>query len=82
VSVLILKYRSGEEIRKGDRVLFHGNPAEVELVAVDPNEAEDAWFVQERGGGVMILDPMVSVGIPVKVNIDSGGKPNGIPERR
>jgi len=22
------------------------------------------------------------VGIPVKVNIDSGGKPNGIPERR
>jgi hypothetical protein len=23
-----------------------------------------------------------SVGIPVKVNADSGGKPNGIPERR
>ena len=23
-----------------------------------------------------------SLGIPVKVNIDSGGKPNGIPERR
>jgi hypothetical protein len=23
-----------------------------------------------------------NVGIPVKVNIDSGGKPNGIPERR
>ena len=22
------------------------------------------------------------MGIPVKVNIDSGGKPNGIPERR
>jgi len=22
------------------------------------------------------------LGIPVKVNIDSGGKPNGIPERR
>jgi hypothetical protein len=60
MSVLILKYRSGEEIRKGDRVLFHGNRAEVELVAVDPNEAEDAWFVQERGGGVMILDPMAS----------------------
>jgi lysophospholipase L1-like esterase len=26
MSVLILKYRSGEEIRKGDCVLFHGNP--------------------------------------------------------
>ena len=24
----------------------------------------------------------VRLGIPVKVNIDSGGKPNGIPERR
>jgi hypothetical protein len=60
MSVLILKYRSGEEIRKGDRVLFHGNPAEVELVAVDPNEPEHAWHVQERGGGVMILDHMVS----------------------
>ncbi len=23
-----------------------------------------------------------SLGIPVKVNIDSGGKPNGVPERR
>jgi hypothetical protein len=60
MSVLILKYRSGEEIKKGDRVLFHGNPAEVELVAFDPNEPEHAWHVQEFGGGVMILDPMVS----------------------
>jgi hypothetical protein len=60
MSVLILKYRSGEEIRKGDHVLFHGNPAEVELVALDPNEPEHAWYVQEFGGGVMILDVMVS----------------------
>jgi len=60
MSVLILKYRSGEEIKKGDRVLFHGNPAEVELVAFDPNEPEHAWHVQEFGGGVMILDPIVS----------------------
>jgi len=60
MSVLILKYRSGDEIRKGDRVLFHGKPAEVELVAFDPNEPEHAWYVQEFDGGVMILDPMVS----------------------
>jgi hypothetical protein len=46
--------------KKGDRVLFHGNPAEVELVAFDPNEPEHAWHVQEFGGGVMILDPIVS----------------------
>jgi hypothetical protein len=60
MNVLILKYRSGEEIRKGDRVLFHGNPAEVELVARDPNDPEAAWHMQEFGGGVMILDPMAS----------------------
>ncbi|MGB8060698.1 MAG: hypothetical protein WCF26_02230 [Candidatus Sulfotelmatobacter sp.] len=28
----------------------------------------------------LVRDPIV--GIPVKVNADSGGKPNGIPERR
>jgi hypothetical protein len=54
-----LKYRSGEEIKKGDRVCFHGNPAEVELVACDPDDLETAWHVKEYGGGV-ILDPMVS----------------------
>ncbi len=26
---LVLKYRSGEEIQKGDHVLFHGKPADV-----------------------------------------------------
>src|SRR5580693_1342497 len=57
---LVLKYRSGEEIRKGDHVLFHGNPAEVELVACDPDEPEAAWYMKEFGGGVMILDPKVS----------------------
>jgi hypothetical protein len=56
---LLLKYRSGEEILKGDRVLFHGNPAEVELAACDPNEPEDEWYMKEFGGGVMILDPAV-----------------------
>ena len=29
-------------------------------MAFDPNEPEHAWHVQEFGGGVMILDPMVS----------------------
>jgi hypothetical protein len=57
---LVLRYRSGEEIRKGDHVLFYGNPAEIELVAYDLNDPEGAWYVSEYGGGVMILDPMVS----------------------
>jgi len=55
-----LKYRSGEEIKKGDHVLFHGNPAEIELVAFDSTDPEQAWFVEEYGGGVMVSDPMVS----------------------
>jgi hypothetical protein len=41
-------------------VRFHGNAAEVELVACDSNDPEAAWHMQEFGGGVLILDPMVS----------------------
>ena len=39
-----LKYQSGEQIAKGDRVLFHGEPGEIELVA-DPlaNDPETEW---------------------------------------
>jgi hypothetical protein len=55
-----LHYRSGEEIKKGDHVLFHGNAAEVELVACNPNDPEAAWYVEEYGGGVMILELTVS----------------------
>jgi hypothetical protein len=57
---MLLRYQSGEEIRKGDRVLFHRNPAEVEFVASDALDPDQAWYVREYGGGVMILDPMVS----------------------
>ena len=59
-----LKYRTGEEIRRGDRIRFHGKPAEIEAVAsdalCDPDDAATAWHVQEYAGGVMILDSMVS----------------------
>jgi hypothetical protein len=58
----VLKYRSGEEIKKGDRVLFHGNLAEVQLVSCDPNDPdpEVVWHIKEYGGGVLISDPIVS----------------------
>jgi hypothetical protein len=55
-----LTYRSGEDILRGDRVLFHGNPAEIELVAIDSNNPEHAWHVREFGGGVLVRDPKVS----------------------
>jgi hypothetical protein len=53
-----LKYQSGEEIRKCDRVLFHRSPGVIELVA-DPlvSDPETDWYVQEHGGGVMVLQP-------------------------
>ena len=60
VPALVLRYRTGEEIKKGDRVLFHRNPAEIELVACDPDDPEAEWYMKEFGGGVMILDPIVS----------------------
>jgi hypothetical protein len=58
---MILNYRSGDEIKKADRVLFHGNPAEIELVASNiTGDPETDWYIEEFGGGVMISDPMVS----------------------
>ena len=55
---LTIKYQSGEEIRKGDRVLFHGVPGEIELVAFDPNDPETKWYLEEFGGGIRIKEPV------------------------
>lgn len=60
MSAFILKYRSGEEIRKGDHVRFHGNRADIELVACDSGDPEVVWYLKEFGGGVLILDPLES----------------------
>lgn len=62
MAALIMKYRSGEAIRKADRVLFHGNPAEIEVVACDANDPDPAvaWLVKQFGGGVLVRDPMSS----------------------
>jgi hypothetical protein len=55
---LSLHYKSGEEIRKGDRVLINGVPGHIEFVA-DPLVAdpETSWYVEEFGGGVGCWDP-------------------------
>ncbi len=52
-----LRYQSGEEIKKGDRVLFHLRPAEIELVACAPDDPATTWYVEEFGGGVLIREP-------------------------
>lgn len=58
---MTLKYRSGEDIKDGDRVRFHDKPAEIKFVAHDiTGNPQTDWFVEEYGGGVMVSDPMVS----------------------
>ena len=52
---MILKYSTGEEIKKGDRVLFHGTPGFVEFMATEPGPETD-WYIQQYGGGIMIRD--------------------------
>ena len=59
-----MRYRTGEEIQRGDHVRFHGIAAQVEAVVTpsfhDPDNSETAWYVQQFGGGVLIFDPLVS----------------------
>lgn len=40
---------------KGDRILYHGEPGEVEFIA-DGTDPETDWFVKELGVGVMVTD--------------------------
>jgi hypothetical protein len=57
---MVFKYQSGEEIREGDRVLYHGEPGHVDFVAdpLKPNSETD-WYIREYGGGVMLVVPQV-----------------------
>jgi hypothetical protein len=58
--VLILKYQSGQEIRKGDRILFHREPGEIELVVVElTGDPQNDWHMREHGGGIMILEDVL-----------------------
>ena len=47
-------YPSGEEIRRGDRVLYHGEQGRIEFVAT-PEDPETKWYVEQYGSGCMIL---------------------------
>jgi hypothetical protein len=51
-------YKSGEEIKSGDRVLFHAETGTIDFM-VEPDDSDPAkkWYVTEFGGGVMILEP-------------------------
>jgi hypothetical protein len=45
-------------------------------------EFQNEFVVLNELSEELFFMPGGKMGIPVKVNIDSGGKPNGIPERR
>lgn len=51
-----LLYRSGEEIQAGDDVLYHFEPSRIEFVA-KADDPDTAWYVEQYGGGCMILAP-------------------------
>lgn len=58
--MLVFRYQTGEEIKKDDRVLFHGQPGRIELVAVEiVGEPENDWHMNEHGGGIMILEDVL-----------------------
>jgi hypothetical protein len=56
ISPMPLTYFSGEEIRSGDHILYHGEPGHVEFVAAH-EDPETVWYVEQFGGGCMILAP-------------------------
>ena len=49
-------YHSGEEVKGGDRVTYHGEPGEVEFVVASPTgDAAMDWYLQQcPGGGFMV----------------------------
>lgn len=51
-----LTYSTGEEVRWGDSILYHGESGRVEFVA-DRAHPETGWYVEQFGGGCMILTP-------------------------
>lgn len=48
-------YTTREPILAGDRVLLDGHPGEIETIA-DPLEDPSNWFVEQFGGGVLVLE--------------------------
>jgi hypothetical protein len=64
-----LRYSTGEEIQSGDRIVYHGEPSQVEFIA-ERGDPETGWYVEEFGGGFMLLAPSfgrVFVSEPTKI---------------
>ena len=48
------KYRSGEEIQAGDRILYNYEPGKIDFV-ITPEDPDSAWYIEHHGGGCMLL---------------------------
>jgi hypothetical protein len=53
---LKLKYQSGEEVRKGDRVLFMDQPGEIELAVNRMDDPETDWHMENNGPGILVRE--------------------------
>jgi hypothetical protein len=57
---MALRYQTGEEIRRGDRVTYGGNAGTIELVVEAlTGQAEEDWLFETNGAGVMVAEPKV-----------------------
>lgn len=55
---MTFRYKSGEEIKQGDRVHYNSEAGEVEFVAASlGSDVALNWYVEEYGGGVMLRLP-------------------------
>ena len=54
----VFRYKSGEVIKKGDRVFFHGEPGEVDFVITEHvGDPTMDWYIDNEGPGVMVVEP-------------------------
>ena len=52
----MLKYLSGEEVMRGDRINFHGEPGEVESIITGlTGDAVEDWFANRAPEGGLLL---------------------------
>jgi hypothetical protein len=49
-------YSSGEHIRAGDHVLYHGERGKVEFVAA-ADDPDTQWYIEQCADGCMVLAP-------------------------
>jgi chemotaxis response regulator CheB len=76
-SIRVLVVDDFEPFRQFLSITLQNQP-DLQIIGEVSDGLEAVQRAEELQPDLILLD---IVGIPVKVNIDSGGKPNGVPER-